>query len=157
MAINPEAWLYLKRTVRFGDTDAAGVMHFLQLLRWCHEAWEESLEKYGLTAIDIFPNFNIENTQSRLLVGLPIVHCEADFWYPLYTGDSLEIELTPEKLDRARFQIKYKFNRDNDYVAQGLIKHQAIDLHTRSSCNLPEGIEFWIEASTLRNNVTSCE
>ena len=31
------AWLELRRVVRFGDTDAAGVMHFHQLLRWCHE------------------------------------------------------------------------------------------------------------------------
>ena len=41
-------WLQLHRVVRFGDTDAAGVMHFHQLLRWCHEAWEESLEARAL-------------------------------------------------------------------------------------------------------------
>jgi 1,4-dihydroxy-2-naphthoyl-CoA hydrolase len=34
----PSTWLQLQRTVRFGDTDAAGVMPFLQLMRWCHEA-----------------------------------------------------------------------------------------------------------------------
>ncbi|MEY3545364.1 MAG: hypothetical protein RLZZ247_1521, partial [Cyanobacteriota bacterium] len=34
--MNPESWLLLCRTVRFGDTDAAGVMHFPQLLHWCH-------------------------------------------------------------------------------------------------------------------------
>ena len=33
-------WLRLERTVRFGDTDAAGVIQFHQLLRWCHEAYE---------------------------------------------------------------------------------------------------------------------
>ena len=42
----------LCRSVRFGETDAdqgaAGVMHFQQLLRWCHEAYEESLERFGL-------------------------------------------------------------------------------------------------------------
>ena len=48
-------WLQIERTVRFGDTDAAGVMHFHQLLRWCHEAYEESLARYGISAEEIFP------------------------------------------------------------------------------------------------------
>jgi hypothetical protein len=38
--MRPDDWLLLCRTVRFGETDAAGVMHFHQLLRWCHEAYE---------------------------------------------------------------------------------------------------------------------
>ena len=54
---NPREWLFLKRIVRFGDTDAAGVIHFHQLLRWCHEAWEESLELYGLPTNTVFPGF----------------------------------------------------------------------------------------------------
>ncbi|MGA0279943.1 MAG: thioesterase family protein, partial [Vulcanococcus sp.] len=48
--MNPNSWLMLCRSVRFGETDAAGVMHFQQLLRWCHEAYEESLERFGLNA-----------------------------------------------------------------------------------------------------------
>jgi 1,4-dihydroxy-2-naphthoyl-CoA hydrolase len=67
-------WLLLCRTVRFGDTDAAGVMHFHHLLRWCHEAYEESLELYGLPAAEIFP------TPGHIpAIALPLVHCSADF------------------------------------------------------------------------------
>ncbi|NDF62601.1 MAG: 1,4-dihydroxy-2-naphthoyl-CoA hydrolase, partial [Synechococcaceae bacterium WBB_3_034] len=32
---DPNGWLLLCRAVRFGDTDAAGVMHFTRLLSWC--------------------------------------------------------------------------------------------------------------------------
>ena len=53
--MGPDDWLLLCRTVRFGDTDAAGVMHFARLLTWCHEAYEESLERFGLSAAEIFP------------------------------------------------------------------------------------------------------
>ncbi len=157
MTINPELWLHLKRTVRFGDTDAAGVIHFFQLLRWCHEAWEESLENYGLQASDVFPNTNFKNDQNRILVFLPIIHCQADFWKPLHTGDHLEIELIPEKLGRERFQIKFKFKLDNDYVAQALIRHQAIDSLTRKGSALPEPIDLWLEASSLSKGITTCE
>ena len=44
-----------RSVVRFGETDAAGVMHFQQLLRWCHEAYEESLERFGLEPAALFP------------------------------------------------------------------------------------------------------
>ena len=59
---NPREWLCLKRTVRFGETDAAGVVHFLELFRWCHETWEESLERYGIVLQEIFPTNKINRT-----------------------------------------------------------------------------------------------
>jgi 1,4-dihydroxy-2-naphthoyl-CoA hydrolase len=58
----------LRRTVRFGETDAAGVLHFHHLLRWCHEAYEESLERFGLPAAGIFPT-----PGAALPLALPIV------------------------------------------------------------------------------------
>ena len=74
-------WLELSRTVRFSDTDAAGVMHFQQLLGWCHQAWEESLERFGLPAGSVFPGGRGEQPS----VALPIVHCHACL---LYTSPS---------------------------------------------------------------------
>ena len=79
--MNPESWLLLCRTVRFGDTDAAGVMHFPQLLRWCHEAYEESLERFGITRRRCSPAGIVP------VIALPIVHCSADFCRPLVCGD----------------------------------------------------------------------
>ena len=55
MTLIPASWPELERSVRFGDTDAAGVMHFHHLLRCCHEAYEESLERHGLSAGAGFP------------------------------------------------------------------------------------------------------
>ena len=91
---NPREWLCLNRTVRFGETDAAGVVHFLELFRWCHETWEESLEKYGIALKDIFPTNEINTSQ--LDVALPVVHCEANYFQPLYVGDTINIELVTE-------------------------------------------------------------
>jgi len=139
-------WLCSKRVVRFGDTDAAGVMHFLQLFRWCHEAWEESLDRYGLLALDIFPSRN--NDGMNPLIGLPIIHCKADFRVPITTGDNLDIKMIPEKLNVSSFQIITKFKCHDKDVASGLVRHLAIDLDTRERCALPEGISLWLEASS---------
>ncbi|MFS8118916.1 MAG: acyl-CoA thioesterase, partial [Microcoleus sp.] len=36
------------RTVRFQDTDAAGVVYFANVLAMCHEAYEASLAASGI-------------------------------------------------------------------------------------------------------------
>ena len=144
-SLAPADWLQLKRIVRFGDTDAAGVIHFYQLFRWCHEAWEESLENYGLDAGDVFPN--ILDYQNRPLVAFPIVHCEANFWKPLCVGDHLDVELTPHKINDGRFKVEVRFRHHFEDIASGVLCHQAINTETQSPCNLSPEINFWLEAS----------
>ena len=137
----------MNRTVRFGETDAAGVLHFHNLLRWCHEAWEESLQSYGIDPGEVFPNGN--QSSEIIEVALPIIHCNADFRAPIKTGESLEIHLLPEKIGIGSFQVQSKFKRLGDIVAIGLIKHLAINSHTRERCPLPENINLWLEASCV--------
>lgn len=146
--MNPSDWLLLCRTVRFGDTDAAGVMHFPQLLRWCHEAYEESLERFGLPVGLIFP------APGRVPeVALPIVHCHADYLRPLVCGDPLAIALEPQRLDPGCFELRYRFRRDGEPVAEALTRHLAIGSGSRQRCPLPDPIQRWLEASSLGSGV----
>jgi len=140
----PSSWLQLQRTVRFGDTDAAGVMHFHQLLRWCHEAYEESLQRFGLAPAAVFPT-----PQHRPEVALPIVHCRADYRRPLVVGDELAITLTPMRLDPSSFEVAYSFEIDGAEAARGLTRHLAINASNRQRCPLPEAIQRWLEAACL--------
>ena len=150
--MDPDSWLLLCRTVRFGDTDAAGVMHFHQLLRWCHEAYEESLERFGISATTIFPS-----PRHTPAIALPIVHCQADYLTPLMVGDPLAIQLEPRRLDGSCFELHHRFHRSsqandqasNKPVALGLTRHLAIAVGTRQRCPLPESINRWLEASSL--------
>ena len=73
--MKPSDWLILKRKVRFGDCDSAGVIHFHNLLRWSHETWEESIEIYGIPYQNIFPDLSLHKNK----IILPIVNCEANF------------------------------------------------------------------------------
>ena len=141
---DPSTWLHLQRTVRFGDTDAAGVMHFHQLLRWCHEAYEESLQRFGIAPAALFPT-----PQHRPEVALPIVHCRADYRRPLVVGDELEIVVAPTRLDPSGFEVAYRFNLLGDEVARGLTRHLAISASSRQRCPLPEPVQRWLEAASL--------
>ena len=145
--MQPPAWLQLHRKVRFGDTDAAGVMHFHQLLRWSHEAWEESLEHYGVAPSSIFPGSR--DPQQHPTIALPVVHCEATFRRPVHGGDRLDVILQPTRLNPGSFEVRCTFQQHSDIVAHGLIRHVAIDAISRQRCALPEAIDRWLEASCL--------
>ena len=145
---NPREWLCLKRTVRFGETDAAGVVHFLELFRWCHETWEASLEKYGVVLQEIFPTNQINTSQ--LSVALPVVHCEANYFLPLYVGDTINIELNPEKINDSSFVLRYKFKKNGEKIGTANIKHVSINPITRDICALSKQINLWLHESSLK-------
>ena len=144
---NPGEWLCLKRTVRFGETDAAGVVHFLELFKWCHETWEESLEKYGIVLQEIFPTTLINTSQ--LDVALPVVHCEANYFQPLYVGDTINIELNPEKINESSFVLRFKFKKNGEKIGTTNIKHVSINPITREKCALSKQINLWLHESSL--------
>ena len=144
---DPREWLCLKRTVRFGETDAAGVVHFLELFRWCHETWEASLEKYGVVLQEIFPTNQINTSQ--LDVALPVVHCEANYFLPLYVGDTINIELNPEKINDSSFVLRFKFKKNGEKIGMANIKHVSINPITRDICALSKQINLWLHESSL--------
>jgi 1,4-dihydroxy-2-naphthoyl-CoA hydrolase len=148
--MHPDDWLLLCRTVRFGETDGAGVMHFHQLLRWCHEAYEDSLDRFGIQAAEVFPGRDGNDSPA---VALPIVHCSADFLRPLRVGDPLAIRLSPVRLDPGCFEVGYQFASGGEPVAQGLTRHLAITTADRRRCSLPKPIARWLEASGLAGGV----
>ena len=143
--MNANDWLQLSRTVRFSDTDAAGIVHFQAILGWCHQAWEESLERYGLDAGTIFPG----GRNGAPSIALPIVHCDANFRAPVLMGDALTIRLQPRRLDLGSFEVISQIQRDQQDVARGCIRHVAIEAKSRRRCELPDGIERRLEASYL--------
>ncbi len=147
----PGHWLHQSRSVRFGETDAAGVMHFHQLLRWCHEAYEQSLEAFGLSSAEIFPGpawrTELPGGVSHPVVALPIVHTRADFKRPLFAGDALVITLAPVALEEGLLEVRYRFEAGGFEAATALTRHRAIEAATRQRCALPEPIARWLKAS----------
>ena len=144
---NPREWLCLKRTVRFGETDAAGVVHFVQLFKWCHEAWEESLEKYGIGLTDIFPTTQMNSSEYD--VALPVVHCEANYFQPLYVGDSIDMELYPEKINDSSFVLRFKFKKNGEKIGTTNINHISINPITREKCSLTKQMNLWLHESVF--------
>ncbi|MEH2024225.1 acyl-CoA thioesterase [Nostoc sp.] len=126
------------RTVRFQDTDAAGVVYFANILGICHEAYEESLETSSINLKDFFTNPS---------VAFPIVHTSVDFLRPVFVGDKLLISLIPEKIGVDKFEISYEITVVEVIVAKAITRHVCIDASSRSKQELPEEIVQWLETN----------
>ena len=150
--MKPTNWLILKRKVRFGDCDSAGVIHFHNLLRWAHESWEESIEIYGIPHQDIFPAYHFHKNQ----IIFPIVNCEANFLSPIKIGDLLSIKIFPKKINNHLFQVNTLFFKNKITVAEGKIIHCSLDSNSNLKVKLPEQLERWIEASNINKNLKEC-
>lgn len=127
------------RTVRFPDTDAAGVVYFANVLSICHEAYEESL---GISGI------NLKSFFSNPSIAFPIVHANVNFFRPLFCGDRLLVNLTPQQLGVDKFEITYEIISDNVVAAKAVSRHVCIDLSSRSKQELPDNIIHWLELNS---------
>ncbi len=129
------------RTVRFADTDAAGIVYFANYLSLCHEAYEESL---GAGGIDLGAFFH----DTGLVV--PIAKSEAEYLRPLRPGDKLRITLTTERLSENSFAIRYeiyKVGPPEKLAARVRTEHVATSPAKRERVPLPPALAAWLEST----------
>lgn len=129
---------FYQRTVRFHDTDAAGVVYFANVLAMCHEAYEQSLTASGI-------NLKLFFTASDFAI--PIVHASVDFFRPMFCGDQLFIHLTPQAIGNDNFEINYIIVLEEKQVAKAITKHVCINPASRSRHNLPDELIQWLQHS----------
>ncbi len=123
------------RTVRFADTDGAGVVYFARIFSICHEAYEASLGAAGIDLREFF---------QHPAVAVPLVHAEANFRQPLYCGDRLTITLQPQQLSPHSYLINYQVFKQDTIAATASTKHICIHPQTRSRQELPTLLMQWL-------------
>lgn len=127
------------RTVRFQDTDAAGVVYFANGLALCHEAYEASLAESGVPLRSFF---------GGSIVAVPIVHASIDFLQPLYCGDRLLIHLIPKLSTPFTFEINYqlRFQEQPEQIAsRALTRHVCINAAHRTKTVLIPELTHWLD------------
>jgi 1,4-dihydroxy-2-naphthoyl-CoA hydrolase len=130
------------RTVRFQDTDAAGVVYFANVLAICHEAYEASLEAAGFELKTFFGQSNL---------ALPIVHASVDFLKPMFCGDRLQIHLTAQCLHETRFEIAYQLyhtKAPETLLSKAVTRHACVQVgkQSRQCVPLPPTMRQWLDA-----------
>lgn len=132
------------RTIRFQDTDAAGVVYFANTLAMCHEAYEESLIAAGIEVCKFFSSSADSGCEA---IALPIVHVEADYRHPAFCGDRHEILLTPMSRSEDGFEIRYEIYGEGDrdrLIGRALTRHVCINPVSRERQPLPTQVLKWL-------------
>ncbi|MBE9059647.1 acyl-CoA thioesterase [cf. Phormidesmis sp. LEGE 11477] len=148
------------RTIRFHETDAAGVVYFANVLTLCHEAYEAAL---GEAFIDVADFFSTSNP-----LPIPIVHAEASYFKPLRCGDKIAITLAPLRLTPYSYEVRYTLtyqqsgqqsrpethlltqslsaaqSQNERPLATALTRHVCIDKTTRQKQIIDPRLDDWL-------------
>jgi 1,4-dihydroxy-2-naphthoyl-CoA hydrolase len=131
---------FYQRTVRFQDTDAAGVVYFANTLAMCHEAYEASLIAAGIEVQQFF--------RAGAEIAVPIIHAEADYLRPAFCGDRHEVQLTPTLQSNHAFEIQYviyEANHPETLISRALTRHLCINPTNRQRQSLPQEVLDWFD------------
>lgn len=127
-----------RMSVRFADVDHAGIVYYPVFFHYFHLALEALFsERVGA------------RSYAKLLdqerVGLPHVSSHCDFFAPLRFGDSIEIEMSVEKLGQSSVTFRYRVYRcaDEDrpeavLAAEGTNVCATVDLEAFRAVAIPE-------------------
>ncbi len=139
------SFVYL-RTVKFQDTDAAGVVYFVNILNFCHEAYEASLADSGIDLQEFF---------SGVKTAVPIAHASVDFVRPLYCGDRVAIYLTVQPQGDSAFSVSYQIYKMTDTeqrVSQATTRHICLNSDRRTRTSLSLELRNWARRWDIEQN-----
>ncbi len=127
------------RTIRFQDTDAAGVVYFAQGLAICHEAYEASLAEAGI------------EPQSFFLTGdciFPITHAKIDFYQPMRCGDRIIVSLTAQPIHESSYAVTYQIHacdRSDRCLVEAMTRHVCLQTKTGQKVLIPPNLQKWLD------------
>lgn len=77
-------------SVRFAETDAAGLVHFTHFLRWAENAEGDFFRRRGLSVL--------KKNEAGTQLGFPRVSVRADFHAPARYADCIRVKIRPQTL-----------------------------------------------------------
>ena len=121
------------RVVRLRDTDAAGVIFFVNYFNFAHETYELFLEEIGYSPRRIIQ-------QESFL--LPIVHAESDYHQMIVLEDKITIVLSVNRIGKTSFTLVYDYFLENQELV-GSVKtvHVCVDKTTLKKRPIPEDFQ----------------
>ncbi|HYG09001.1 MAG TPA: thioesterase family protein [Pyrinomonadaceae bacterium] len=119
-------------TVRFGDTDPAGLVYYPNIFHYFHIALEEF---FGARC-----GISYRRLMDAERIGFPTVKTETEFFAPLVYGDQVDVEIHVSRTGNSSATFEYAARRASDGLlcARSTQVHVAMNLDTRRPVPLPE-------------------
>ena len=99
-----------KLQVRWGDTDAAGIVFYPNFYKWMDEATHEFFATIGFSTSNLFKNQKI---------GLPLLETHCEFKAPLFFEDEICVTTTLEVVKKKVLRATHIFTRGEQLIAEG--------------------------------------
>ena len=87
----------IRRTVKWGECDPAGIVYTPRFLDYAIEAAEAWFKE--------ITGYHWNTTRQEMALGSPMVHCSLDFYHPLRPEDVFDLSVALERLSRATYQL----------------------------------------------------
>ncbi|MGZ3769220.1 MAG: acyl-CoA thioesterase [Bdellovibrio sp.] len=122
-----------KKTLKFRESDPAGIMFFGNIYGFAHDAFEEFIVSAG---------YKYEEWFKEKEYIIPIRHSEADFLAPLIPGKTYDISVTVESFGETSFKMKYVFSSSDAGKEKGHVivrmVHSFVLVKTMQKAPIPE-------------------
>ncbi|PLS18776.1 acyl-CoA thioesterase [Bacillus sp. M6-12] len=96
--------------VRWGDTDAAGIVFYPNFYKWMDEATHEYFTAIGFPSSKLYADEKI---------GMPLLEANCKFKAPLLFEDSVVVKSTAADLQNKVFKLQHTFFRGDQVIAEG--------------------------------------
>jgi len=96
--------------VRWGETDAAGIVFYPSFYAWMDEATHHYFSEIGYPTTKMFEDSKM---------GIPLCEAKCVFKAPLFFGDQVTIVTTIEDIGNKVFVINHTFMKEGQTVAEG--------------------------------------
>jgi 4-hydroxybenzoyl-CoA thioesterase len=96
--------------VRWGDTDAAGIVFYPNFYKWMDDATHDYLAQIGYPSSKLF---------AECQIGVPLLEANCVFKRPLLFEDQVILHSFVEELRNKVFRIKHVFIKEDQIVAEG--------------------------------------
>ncbi len=119
-------------TIRFGETDPAGLVYYPNLFHYLHIALEEFFaSRCGIA---------YHNLVADERLGFPTVNVQTEFLAPLVYGDEALIEVYVSRVGKSSATFEYSIKRASDGLLCVRATHVqvAMNLDTRRAVPIPE-------------------
>ena len=100
-----------RRSVEWGDCDAAGIVFYPQYYRWMDAAFHELTRACGFDQRTLAADDG--------LLGTPLRRAGCEFHAPATHGDALTVSVSPLRLGLRSLDVAYAFTRDGTAIASG--------------------------------------
>ena len=130
--------------VNYYETDAMGVTHHSNYVRWMEEARIQMMDKL---------NFSYKKL-NEIGIGSPVLEYECKIKHSSKFDDEIEIKLQCKEYNSVRLTIEYEMYNKNELIATGETKHcfvnkKGIPIRLNKECTeldktIKENIQKWI-------------